>query len=84
MANKVSTFLVTGANGYVAAHVVHTLLEAGHNVKGTVRSQSSVDQILKSHPGFEDRLSFASVPDITVSGAFDEAVKGVDGVSQHP
>ena len=36
MASK--KFLVTGASGYIALHVVDQLLKAGHTVRGTVRS----------------------------------------------
>jgi nucleoside-diphosphate-sugar epimerase len=31
-------FLVTGANGYIAMHVIKLLLNDGHQVRGTVRS----------------------------------------------
>ena len=33
-----SRFLVTGASGYLAMHVVDQLLKEGHHVRGTVRS----------------------------------------------
>jgi nucleoside-diphosphate-sugar epimerase len=33
-----SRFLVTGASGYIALHVVDQLLKTGHYVRGTVRS----------------------------------------------
>jgi nucleoside-diphosphate-sugar epimerase len=33
-----SRFLVTGASGYVALHVIDQLLKAGNHVRGTVRS----------------------------------------------
>jgi dihydroflavonol-4-reductase len=32
--------LVTGATGFIAGHVIHQLLEAGHEVRGTARSVS--------------------------------------------
>jgi uncharacterized protein YbjT (DUF2867 family) len=31
-------FLVTGANGFLATHVIKLLLKEGYSVKGTVRS----------------------------------------------
>ena len=30
--------MVTGANGYIASHIVDILLQEGYNVRGTVRS----------------------------------------------
>ncbi|KAH8811221.1 hypothetical protein F5884DRAFT_831092 [Xylogone sp. PMI_703] len=75
-----SKILVTGANGYVGSQIVKALLEAGYYVKAAVRSQSAVDTVIKSNPGFQDKISSTIVPDITASGAYDEAVKGVDGV----
>jgi nucleoside-diphosphate-sugar epimerase len=74
------TILVTGASGFVAAHVLRSFLNAGYNVKATVRSDSTAKKVLATHPGFESQLSFAIVPDISLPGAFDEAVKDVDGV----
>ena len=37
--------LVTGASGYVATHVAQQLLEAGHRVRGTVRSLKNEEKI---------------------------------------
>jgi uncharacterized protein YbjT (DUF2867 family) len=76
------TILVTGINGYVAGHVTDSLLNAGYKVRGTVRSESSIQKVKKAYPDHQDRLSLVVVPDITVPGAFDEAVQGVAGVSE--
>ncbi|KAI9733985.1 MAG: hypothetical protein M1834_002642 [Cirrosporium novae-zelandiae] len=72
--------LITGASGFVAAHVLNEFLSAGYKVRGTVRSENSANQVRQSHAKYADRLSFAIVPDILAPSAFDEAVKGVDGV----
>lgn len=74
------TLLVTGASGYIAAHVIHQLLEAGYKVRGTVRSESSAQKVRETHSRYADALSFSYVKDIAAPGAFDEAVVGVDGV----
>jgi uncharacterized protein YbjT (DUF2867 family) len=79
--NSDKVILVTGGSGFVAAHVLQSFLSRGYNVKTTVRSQSSADKVKQTHAQYTDQLSFAIVPDITVPGAFDDAVKGVDGVS---
>lgn len=75
------TILVTGGSGFVAAHVLNALLDRGYNVRATVRSQSSADKVKKSHGRYGNKLSFAIVPNVQTPGAFDEAVKGVQGAS---
>ncbi|KAK5044543.1 hypothetical protein LTR84_010667 [Exophiala bonariae] len=74
------TILLSGISGFVGTWIAHTFLEAGYKVRGTVRSEKSIEGIKKTHAKYADQLSFAVVPDITTSGAFDEAVKGVTGV----
>ena len=75
-----STILVTGASGFIAAHVVNTLLRKDYRVRGTVRSEKSAAEVRKTHAKYPDQLELSIVPNISVPGAFDEAVKGVDGV----
>ncbi|RAL16171.1 SDR family oxidoreductase [Aspergillus homomorphus CBS 101889] len=75
------TILVTGASGFVASHIIQRFLEAGYNVRGTVRSASSAEIVQSRYPPeYTDQLSFAIVPDIAVPGAFDSAVRDVSGV----
>ncbi|KAH6603143.1 hypothetical protein Trco_007918 [Trichoderma cornu-damae] len=74
------TVLVTGASGFVATHVVEAFLRKGYNVRGTVRSENSAAEVLKAHSEHSEQLSFAVVPDIAAAHAFDEAVRGVDGI----
>lgn len=71
--------LVTGINGYIAAHTAATFLRAGYAVRGTVRAATSASESLvrtlnQYHDG--DRLELFEVPDVSVSGAFDRAVQG--------
>ncbi|KAI0314138.1 D-lactaldehyde dehydrogenase [Amylostereum chailletii] len=70
--------LVTGANGYIAAWVVRTLLEQGYSVRGTVRSASKGAHLASLFAEYGDKFEVVVVEDITKEGAFDEAVKGVD------
>ncbi|KAL5521236.1 hypothetical protein ACEPAG_9159 [Sanghuangporus baumii] len=74
--------LVSGANGYIAAWVVRTLLERGYSVRGTVRSESKTGYLKKLFKSEVDsgKFELVVVPDITKAGAFDEAVKGVDAI----
>ncbi|KAH8883675.1 NAD dependent epimerase/dehydratase [Thozetella sp. PMI_491] len=65
--------LLTGANGYVAQHVLAAFLKAGHSVRGIVRSQSKVDQLKRTFKDYAGtaQLDFDIVTDITAPGAFD-------------
>ncbi|KAH8825680.1 hypothetical protein DL96DRAFT_1609607 [Flagelloscypha sp. PMI_526] len=72
--------LVTGANGYIAVWVVKYLLDQGYSVRGTVRSESKAAHLREFFKSFGDKFELAIVPDITVEGAFDEAVKGMDAI----
>ena len=79
--NGEQTILVTGASGFVAAHVLNEFLDNGYRVRGTVRSEASAAKVRKTHAKYGDKLSFAIVEDVAAPGAFNEAVKGVNGVS---
>jgi len=73
--------LVTGANGFIGARTVETFLSAGYSVRGTVRSLSSSEPLLSALKYYGSRFSLLEVPDITVPGAFDEALRGVNYVA---
>ncbi|KAJ4214576.1 hypothetical protein NW759_010131 [Fusarium solani] len=70
--------LVSGANGYIASVTIQVFLQRGYRVRGTVRSVAS-NAWMTTHfgPSFE----LVEVPDIESPGAFDMAIKGVDGVT---
>jgi len=72
--------LVTGANGYIAVWLVKSLLEQGYSVRGTVRGASKGGYLKKIFSKYDDKLEIVEIDDITKDGAFDEAVKGVDGI----
>ncbi|KAI0718808.1 NAD dependent epimerase/dehydratase [Cerioporus squamosus] len=73
--------LVTGVNGFIAGWVAKELLDQGFSVRGTLRSAEKASPIRKVFASYGDRLEFAVVEDITLPGAFDEAVKGVDAIA---
>lgn len=77
---KGSTVLVTGANGYIGAHICDQLLHAGYKVRGSVRDEKKsewmVEEFEKKYGSGEFQL--VTVEDITKEGAFDEALKGND------
>lgn len=72
--------LITGARGFIGSHIVAAFLERGYSVRAAVRSQASAGGVFNTHRRYIDRLSVCVVPDITVDGAFDTAVTGVDGI----
>lgn len=75
--------LVTGANGYIGARTVEAFLNDGYSVRTAVRSQSAAQSLLDVFAGAakDGRFTTVQVPNITVSGAFDEAVRGVTAIA---
>ncbi|XP_073284497.1 tetraketide alpha-pyrone reductase 2-like [Primulina huaijiensis] len=74
-------YCVTGGTGFIAAHLIKSLLEKGHTVTTTVRHPENVDQIsyLWELNGAKERLHIVKA-DLLAEGSFDEAVARVDGV----
>ena len=70
--------LVTGANGFIAAHVISQLLEQDYLVRGTVRSQRKADHFFIEYPKETEsgKLSFVIVENISQAKSFNDAVKG--------
>ena len=71
--------LISGVNGYIAAILAKHLLEQGYHVRGTVRKITSANELVEGP--LKDyyvagKFQIVEVPDITVDGAFDKAVKG--------
>ncbi|SCZ94692.1 BZ3500_MvSof-1268-A1-R1_Chr12-3g04049 [Microbotryum saponariae] len=83
LARTRASVLLTGASGFLAAHVGQQLLQRGFRVRGTVRSQAKGEYLKKLYEkdGKADRFDFVIVEDVEQEGAFDEAVKGVDAVA---
>ncbi|KAL4860831.1 hypothetical protein BDV12DRAFT_204653 [Aspergillus spectabilis] len=77
-----SLILVTGANGFIASHVVDQLLAAGWRVRGTVRERKRTEWLSEhfDEKYGEGKFTTVEVPDISVSGAFEDAVQGISGV----
>jgi len=78
-----SKVLVTGGSGFVGSHVILKLLEAGHEVRTTVRDLSREPEVRATlgaagaDPG--DRLTFFSA-DLEKDGGWAEAVAGCEYV----
>lgn len=75
------TVLITGINGYIASNIGLLLLKSGYSVRGTSRSASAGPHLLSSaFAGFSSRYTHHVVADMTIPGAFDQAVAGVHGI----
>ncbi|WVQ74927.1 hypothetical protein IAR50_004535 [Cryptococcus sp. DSM 104548] len=73
--------LVTGASGFVAAHITDQLLRSGYRVRGTVRSAAKGEYLAKLFAG--QPFEYVIIEDLEQDGALDEAVKGIDAAI-HP
>ncbi|PVF97743.1 NAD(P)-binding protein [Serendipita vermifera] len=75
-----SKVLLTGATGFLGAQTLKYLLENGFFVRIAVRSESKVEFLRSRFHEHQSNFEFVIVEDITTPGAFDEAVKGVEGI----
>jgi nucleoside-diphosphate-sugar epimerase len=60
--------------GYTA-HILEQLLQKGHEVVTTVRSEEKASKIRENYSQYKDKLDVQIVPDIAKLDAFDEVVK---------
>src|SRR5215469_1193524 len=82
-----STVLVTGGSGFIGAHCILALLEAGHEVRTTMRSlkrEADVKAMLKTgganlNSGPGSRIRFFAA-DLEKDAGWAEAVAGCDYV----
>ena len=73
--------VLTGATGFLGFKILIVALKAGYKVRCVVRSPSRIGKIvdapsIKSLNLSNGQLTWATVPDMTVSGAYDDAVVG--------
>ena len=78
--------LVSGANGYLASHIVKQLLQKGFDVHGCVRNaqnEASVKHLLQIQSPSMGKLTLFSTGDLgdnSLAGRFDEPLAGCDAV----
>ena len=77
--NNGKIVLITGINGYIASAIGLEMLKKGYTLRGTSRSSHGADALLNgAYNMYKDRVQLVTILDMTVPGAFDEAVKGRD------
>ena len=75
-----SLILVTGANSYIATHIIDLLLGLGYNVRGTVRAERPwLNEYFEQKYG-QGRFKTVLVQKMEEEGAFDDYMHGVAGV----
>lgn len=75
-----SRFLVTGASGYIALHVVDQLLKEGHFVRGTVRSvkdEKKTEPIRNLANNTKGKLELVEA-DLMDANSWTKAVENID------
>lgn len=73
------TVCVTGASGYIAAHIILKLLAAGCLVRGTVRKSPDAYPFLSNMPGAGTHLQLFTA-DLLTEGSFNKALQGCSTV----
>jgi nucleoside-diphosphate-sugar epimerase len=67
--------LVTGANSFVAAHIIDALVREGHDVTGSVRRESAGEELLASHPEWKNNLTTVTIKDYSHEESWSEIFK---------
>ena len=72
--------MVTGATGFIGAHVVDNLLARGFSVRGATRSAQKGEQMKAARPQYSSKLDFVVVEDFTKTDVFESVMDGIDAV----
>lgn len=71
---------MTGATGFIGAHILDQLLERGVKVRGTTRSLIKGQRMKDARPQYASQLDFVQIEDFSKNANFAEAVNGVDAI----
>ncbi|PVH99438.1 NAD dependent epimerase/dehydratase [Periconia macrospinosa] len=72
--------LVTGATGFIGAHVVDELLRRGHKVRAATRSEEKGKLLKNARTSYNDQLEIFQIKDFSNAVSFKDAVEQVDGI----
>lgn len=79
-ASPISYVLLTGATGFIGAHVLDFLLGRGLKVRIAVRNLDKARGLKSDRPKYTHMLDVVQVGDYTTATSFAEAIKDVDGI----
>jgi len=79
-AQTITYVLLTGATGFIGAHVLDILLQRGLRVRVAVRNLDKAGSLRDARPEYAHRLDFVQVADYSVATSFKEAVMDVEGI----
>jgi len=74
------TIFITGATGFIGSQVVFQSLNAGYNLRLSVRKEAQIDKLKGLFSEHVAKLDFIVIPDLASPGVFDQALKGVEYV----
>ncbi|KAI0600783.1 hypothetical protein F4775DRAFT_504075 [Biscogniauxia sp. FL1348] len=72
---RAETVLITGANGFLALHIIQQALARGWDIVGTIRSEEKAAKVKSLFPDVGSRLSLVYITDLTNIAAFEPAFK---------
>jgi nucleoside-diphosphate-sugar epimerase len=75
MAPPAGRVLLTGANGFVATHILKGLIDLNYHIVGTVRSIKKGEDVIAIHPEWKDSITWIKIENIGSPNAYDEAFK---------
>ncbi|CCM05598.1 uncharacterized protein FIBRA_07826 [Fibroporia radiculosa] len=78
-----SLVVITGITGYIGSHIGIVALQAGHRVRGTVRSlarSQDVRNVYAAHGVDVSKLTFALVDDLASEAQLAAALEDADGI----
>ncbi|TKA69208.1 hypothetical protein B0A49_06064 [Cryomyces minteri] len=70
--------LLTGANGFIGAHILSQLLDRDVCVRAVVRSEAKAAALRADFASHAPQLDLAIVPDMTADGAYTGALRSTD------
>lgn len=77
-----SKIFLTGATGFIGAHVLQALLKRGHSVRVSIRAESKASYILENHAEAykQGRLSYVVISDMYNAESFVSALEDMDAI----
>lgn len=79
-AQPITYVLLTGATGFIGAHVLDILLQRGLRVRVAIRNLEKARLLGDARPEYAHKLDFVQVADYTAATSFKEAVMDVGGI----